>query len=105
MASPSPHPNFPALIPFATFQFRISPPSLVGSLTRGTPLTVVPINSGTVHTNDSWHRSAEEGGLGRVRILAQVQGGGAHGFGGSVDYIRNDPDGGRMRLDSRVVVE
>ncbi|RMZ91322.1 hypothetical protein DV736_g1430, partial [Chaetothyriales sp. CBS 134916] len=112
-ASIFPPSNFPTLTPFATFQFRISPPFLVGSLSRGTPLTVVPIHSGTVRTEEAWHKQVSEGGMGGVRISAEVVGRGGppvvgelgRGTSASVDYIRNDPDGGRMRLDSRVVVE
>ena len=33
------------------------------------------------------------------RLTASVVG------AGGVDYVRNDPDGGRMRLDARVAVE
>ncbi|RMZ83971.1 hypothetical protein DV737_g1330, partial [Chaetothyriales sp. CBS 132003] len=95
-ASTPPRSNFPALTPFATFQFRLSPPFLVGSLSRGTPLTVVPIHSGTVRTEEAWHKPVSEGGMGGVRISAEVVGGGGlpvvgelgRGTSASVDYIR-----------------
>lgn len=41
-------------------------------------------------------QSVDDGGV--VRLEATVRGQG-------VDYVRNDPDGGRMRLDAGVVVE
>ena len=69
----------------------------------------MPILSGTIHSEESWHKPESEGGLGRVRLLAEVAGSGGGGFrrgaGGSVSDIRYDPDGGRMRLEGRVVVE
>jgi hypothetical protein len=93
--------SFPILVPSYTFSFRIGgPTSPVGAFTRGQPLTVVYIVRGSVRTEgpagggaESWER---EDGV--VRLEATVRGQG-------VDYVRNDPDGGRMRLDAGVVVE
>jgi hypothetical protein len=106
-------PGFPSLIPAFTFQFRIGPPALVGGLSLGRPLTVVPIISGTVRTESSWNDGESEddaeGGIDdknevkgrrprRPRLTGTLRGQG-------VDYVRNDPDGKRMRLEAGVVVE
>jgi RNA polymerase I-specific transcription initiation factor RRN6 len=86
--------SFPVLVPSYTFSFRIGgPTSPVGAFTRGQPLTVVSIVRGSVRTEAN-REGAEE----VVRLEATVRGNG-------VDYVRNDPDGGRMRLDAGVVVE
>ncbi|ETN36524.1 uncharacterized protein HMPREF1541_08802 [Cyphellophora europaea CBS 101466] len=97
--------NFPSLIPSYTFNFRIGGgASPVGGLTRGSPLTVVHIVRGTVSTEpqpQSQSQSQSQAGRsddGVVRLEATVRGQG-------IDYVRNDPDGGRMRLDAGVVVE
>lgn len=113
--------NFPSLIPSYTFSFRIGgPTSPVGALSRGQPLTVVHIVRGTVSTEppapQTSSSSTPSGGAasaagtagaagasntrtdGVVRLEATVRGMG-------IDYVRNDPDGGRMRLDAGVVVE
>lgn len=99
--------NFPTLTPSYTFAFRIGgPTSPVGALSRGQPLTVVHIVRGTVSTeapaadggNVGAGASTGERTDGMVRLEATVRGTG-------IDYVRNDPDGGRMRLDAGVVVE
>jgi hypothetical protein len=104
--SPSP-PGFPALVPAFTFQFRIGPPALVGGLSLGRPLTVVPIISGRITTEPSWNDGASEDESKsevnekrprRPRLTGTLRGQG-------VDYVRNDPDGKRMRLEAGVVVE
>ncbi|KAJ9607477.1 hypothetical protein H2200_007555 [Cladophialophora chaetospira] len=79
--------DHPALIPAFHMIILIGPATLIGSLSRGTPLTVVPLVSGSF---------ASEPGF-DVRVDAQLKGQG-------VDYVHNDPDGGRMRLRSDLIV-
>ncbi len=43
-------------------------------------------------------RDVREGGAGQPALNGEVKGQG-------LDYVRNDPDGRRMRLDAGVVVE
>jgi Protein of unknown function (DUF3237) len=98
MSSPLQSSLFPSLIPAFTFRFKIGSPSLVGGLSLGRPLTVVPIVSGSLRSEASWTRAIEEGGAGQEELNGVVRGQGT-------DYVRNDPDGRRMRLDAGVVVE
>ena len=95
---PQPQNNFPSLLPAFTFRFKIGPPSLVGGLSLGRPLTVVPIVSGSVRSEPSWIREKSEGGAGQPSLNGELRGQG-------LDYVRNDPDGRRMRLDAGVIVE
>ena len=117
------HSDFPSLTPAYTFNFRIGgPASPVGGLTRGLPLTVVHLASGSVRTApiavgdeercakndvDGSRRSTDRVKLdekdvrlrlGLPRLDSTVRGQG-------IDFVRNDPDGGRMRLDAGLVVE
>lgn len=59
----------------------------MGSLSRGTPLTVVPLVSATLESESGFP----------VVVHAEMRGNGA-------DYVHTDPDGGRMRLRSDLVV-
>ena len=97
-SSSPPSSDFPSLLPAFTFRFKIGPPSLVGGLSLGRPLTVVPIVSGTVRSEPSWIKDEKDGGAGQPGLNGEVRGQG-------LDYVRNDPDGRRMRLDAGVVVE
>jgi len=79
--------GYPSLQPALHLQIQIGPASHVGSLSRGAPLTVVPLVSGTLRSEpgfpvdvDAWTRAP------------------------GVDYVHNDPDGSRMRLRSDLVV-
>jgi hypothetical protein len=80
--------GFPQTAPALTITVNIAVPHLVGSISRGTPLTVVPITGGTV-----W----SEPGFNPV-IEAKFKGTGN-------DYMHTDPTGKHMRLDSHVVIE
>ncbi|KPI37950.1 uncharacterized protein AB675_3107 [Cyphellophora attinorum] len=122
-AAPEPHANYPSLTPAYTFNFRIGgPASPVGGLTRGQPLTVVHIIGGRVTSAPRQSDAPLSTGAGGVgggdgsgsgntgnpreaeavdelpRLEATVRGQG-------IDFVRNDPDGGRMRLDAGLVVE
>jgi hypothetical protein len=91
-------------------------------------LTVVPIVSGSVRTEGYWTRplkppKAGQGKEGRRDGEGGSGGGGKDGEkaegeygagqvalqgelrGQGMDYVRNDPDGKRMRLDAGVVLE
>lgn len=87
-ASTSTLSDYPSLQPALHLQIVIGPASPIGSLSRGTPLTVVPLISGTLVSEPGFP----------VRVDARLRGQG-------VDYVHNDPDGGRMRLKSDLVVE
>ena len=69
-------------------QLHIGVPHLVGSLSRRTPLTVVPITAGTIVSASEFVPTID-----------------LHFRGTGNDYIRNDPDGKRMRLAAHVVAE
>ena len=62
----------------------------------------MPIISGTVRTEETW-RSKHEAESEEESIHFPVLNGNVRGQG--LDYVRNDPDGRRMRLDAGVVVE
>ncbi|EXJ71320.1 uncharacterized protein A1O5_05126 [Cladophialophora psammophila CBS 110553] len=79
--------DHPSLQPAFHLTIIIGPATPVGSLSRGTPLTVVPLISGTFVSEPGFP----------VRVDARLKGPG-------VDYVHNDPDGGRMRLRSDLVV-
>jgi hypothetical protein len=80
--------GFPKTTPALTITVNIAVPYLVGSISRGTPLTVVPIIGGTVLSEPGFEPSIE----------AKFKGTGN-------DYMHTDPTGKLMRLDSHVVFE
>lgn len=80
--------GFPQTTPALTLTVNIAVPHLVGSISRGTPLTVVPITGGTVLSEPGFE----------PRIEAKFKGTGN-------DYMHTDPTGKHMRLDSHVVIE
>lgn len=65
----------------------ISTPFLVGSISRGTPCTVVPITDGSIRSEPGFDIELE-GSL----------------VGTGNDYIHNDADGRHMRLDAHAVM-
>lgn len=80
--------GFPKTAPALTITVNIAVPYLVGSVSRGTPLTVVPITGGTVRSEPGFEPAIE----------AKFKGTGN-------DYMHTDPTGKHMRLDSHVVIE
>ncbi len=80
--------GFPKTTPALNLTVTIAVPYLIGSASRGTPLTVVPISGGTVNS---------EPGV-EPQIEAKFKGTGN-------DYIHTDPTGKHMRLDAHVVIE
>jgi hypothetical protein len=80
--------GFPRTAPALTLTVNIGVPYLVGSISRGTPLTVVPIVGGTVLSEPGFEPIIE----------AEFKGTGN-------DYMHTDPTGKHMRLDSHVVIE
>ena len=80
--------GFPRTVPALTITVNIAVPYLVGSISRGTPLTVVPIIGGTVLSEPDFEPNIE----------AKFKGTGN-------DYMHTDPTGKHMRLDSHVVME
>lgn len=70
-----------------TMTLEIGIPMLVGSVSRGTPLTVVPITGGKIVSDPAYP----------VQLDSSFVGTGN-------DYIHNDPDGKHMRLDTHAVV-
>jgi hypothetical protein len=80
--------GFPKTAPALTITVNIAVPYLVGSVSRGTPLTVVPITGGTVRSEPGFEPTIE----------AKFKGTGN-------DYMHTDPTGKHMRLDSHVVIE
>lgn len=78
--------DYPSLQPALHMRIKIGPPLLVGALTRATPLTVVPIVQGTITSDPSFG----------IPIDWTLKDEGK-------DYVRNDPDGRRMRLDADAV--
>jgi hypothetical protein len=80
--------GFPRTAPALTLTVNIGVPYLVGSISRGTPLTVVPIVGGTVLSEPGFEPIIE----------AAFKGTGN-------DYMHTDPTGKHMRLDSHVVIE
>ena len=79
--------GFPSTRPAFTMTVMIKEPHLVGSISRGTPLTVVPIVGGTVRSEPGFEPA----------FNARFQGTGN-------DYIHTDPTGKHMRLDAHVVL-
>ncbi|KIV88590.1 hypothetical protein PV10_08260 [Exophiala mesophila] len=84
---PSTISDHPSLKPALHLRVLIGPATQVGSLSRGNPLTVVPLVDASL--------TSEPG----FPILIN-----AHMRGQGVDYVHNDPDGRRMRLSSDLVV-
>lgn len=80
--------DHPSLKPALHLRVAIGNATQVGSLSRGTPLTVVPLVSASLDSEPGFP----------ISIHARNRG---HG---GVDYVRNDPDGKRMRLTSDLVV-
>lgn len=80
--------GFPKTVPALTINVNIAVPYLVGSISRGAPLTVVPIIGGTVLSEPGFEPIIE----------ATFKGTGN-------DYMHTDPTGKHMRLDSHVVFE
>lgn len=80
--------DFPKTQPALNMTIKIGIPLLVGSVSRGTPLTVVPITSGTVRNEPGFP----------IELDATFRGVGN-------DYIHNDPTGKHMRLDAHGVIE
>ncbi|KIW82610.1 hypothetical protein Z517_05637 [Fonsecaea pedrosoi CBS 271.37] len=84
---PSTLADHPSLQPAFHLTIVIGAATPIGSLSRGTPLTVVPLVSGSFVSEPGFP----------VRVDARLRGQG-------VDYVHNDPDGGRMRLRSDLIV-
>lgn len=80
--------DHPSLKPALHLRVAVGNATQVGSLSRGTPLTVVPLVSASLDSEPGFP----------ISIHARNRG---HG---GVDYVRNDPDGKRMRLTSDLVV-
>jgi len=76
--------GFPSLKPAITVRAKLDPGLSIGSFSRGTPLTVVPMIGGTVVTEPGFTPA----------LNAEL-------FGVGYDYIRSDNNGGHMRLDVR----
>lgn len=66
---------------------NIGVPLLVGSVSRGTPCTVVPITGGTLRSEPGFELDID-----------------ASFVGTGNDYIHNDADGRNMRLDAHGIV-
>ncbi|KAI1616976.1 hypothetical protein EDD37DRAFT_645224 [Exophiala viscosa] len=79
--------DYPSLQPALHLRVGTWSPTVVGSLSRGTPLTVVPLVGGTLVSEPGYP----------VRVDASMRGNGA-------DYVHTDPDGGRMRLRTDLVM-
>jgi RNA polymerase I-specific transcription initiation factor RRN6 len=79
--------DHPSLTPALHLRVKIGPATAIGSLSRGNPLTVVALASGSLVSEPGFE----------VRVNAQM-------LGQGVDYFHNDPDGRRMRLRSDLVV-
>lgn len=81
-----PSTDFPTTIPAMQMVLEIGPPILIGSVSRGTPLTVVPITGGQLFSHESFPHNFE------FALLSNGN-----------DFIHNDPSGHHMRLDTRIV--
>ncbi|KAI9839847.1 MAG: hypothetical protein M1819_000037 [Sarea resinae] len=77
--------GFPSLQPAFTALVEIDAPLGVGSLSKGAPLTVVPMTGGTLKAEPGFTSPALD----------------AKFIGTGYDYIRHDPSGEHMRLDVR----
>ncbi|MCJ1355905.1 MAG: hypothetical protein MMC33_005898 [Icmadophila ericetorum] len=80
--------DFPKLQPAMTVLVSIDAPLGIGSHSKGTPLAIVPMTGGTVVTEPGFEPKLD-----------------AEFVGTGNDYIHNDPDNGRMRLDAHGVVK
>ena len=80
--------GFPKTAPALNVSVQIAAPMMIGSASRGTPLTVVPISGGTVQSEPGFEPELD----------ATFKGTGN-------DYIHTDPTGKHMRLDAHVVIE
>ncbi|KAF2403523.1 hypothetical protein EJ06DRAFT_527148 [Trichodelitschia bisporula] len=76
--------GFPSIQPAFTVLVAIASPLAIGSASRGTPLAVVPMTSGTVKSEPGFEPA----------LNAELDGVG-------YDYIRTDGSGTHMRLDVR----
>jgi len=76
--------GWPGLRPAITVRAKLDPGLSIGSFSRGTPLTVVPMVGGTVRSEPGFEPALD-----------------AELFGVGYDYIRSDASGGHMRLDVR----
>jgi len=76
--------GFPSLKPALTVRAKIDPGWKVGSLAKGTPLTVVPMVGGTVKSEPGFEPAID-----------------AELYGVGYDYIRADAKGDHLRLDVR----
>lgn len=74
--------GFPSLTPAMTILVEIEAPMSVGSASRGAPLSVVPMVGGTIRSHPEFP----------TEVDATLTGG--------YDYIHNDPDNKRMRLNA-----
>ncbi|RVX70178.1 hypothetical protein B0A52_05511 [Exophiala mesophila] len=84
---PSTISDHPSLKPALHLRVLIGPAMQVGSLSRGNPLTVVPLVGASLTSEPGFPIPID-----------------AHMRGQGVDYVHNDPDGRRMRLSSDLVV-
>ena len=80
--------DFPNLEPAFTFHVAIDPPIGVGSVSRGTPLSVVPMTDGTIKSEPGFSPAIE----------AKFKGAGQ-------DYIHSDATGKHMRLNAHAALE
>lgn len=79
--------GYPFAVPAMTMTLEIGTPMLVGSVSRGTPCTVVPITGGKLISLPAFPINLD-----------------ASFIGTGNDYIHNDPDGKLMRLNTHAVV-
>ncbi|KAL4791778.1 hypothetical protein BDV19DRAFT_370014 [Aspergillus venezuelensis] len=80
--------EFPSIQPAFSIKIPLDAPLAVGSASRNTPLQIIPFSSGTFKSAEGYP----------LEIDAQIVGTGN-------DYIRADPDGGRLRLDAHGVIK
>ncbi|KAF1810415.1 hypothetical protein P152DRAFT_508721 [Eremomyces bilateralis CBS 781.70] len=80
--------SFPKLQPAMTVLVQIAAPMAVGSGSKGTPLNVIPMTSGTIKSEPGFEPALDA-------VLDGV----------GYDYIRNDGSGEHMRLDVRSQVK
>ncbi|KAI9828397.1 MAG: hypothetical protein M1832_002825 [Thelocarpon impressellum] len=73
--------GFPTLQPAFTLRLDLSPPFAVGESSRGAGLNVIPLTSGSLVSEPGFE----------PKLDATL----AHG----ADFVRADPDGGRVRLN------
>ena len=78
--------DFPQVVAAMTMELEIGHPVLVGSISRGTPLTVVPITGGRLSSHAAFHTTMD--------FSLSPNGS---------DFIHYDPSGQHMRLDTRIL--